>query len=70
MIDRVTPRKAMRDELVRIVRMLTGQPPAILADLPAPEPEPETAVAEPAPAPEKPAKAKEAEKAAPASEDG
>ncbi len=37
MLDRVTPRGQMRDELIRIVRMLTGQPPAISGDLPAPE---------------------------------
>lgn len=36
MLDRVVPRKAMKDELVTLVRMLTGQPPAIKGDLPAP----------------------------------
>jgi acetyl-CoA carboxylase carboxyl transferase subunit beta len=36
MLDRVTHRKALRDELITIIRMLTGQPPAIKADLPAP----------------------------------
>ena len=36
MLDRVTHRKALRDELVTIIRMLTGQPPAIKGDLPAP----------------------------------
>ncbi len=36
MLDRVVHRKAMKDELVTLVRMLTGQPPAIKGDLPAP----------------------------------
>ncbi|MGI3185223.1 acetyl-CoA carboxylase, carboxyltransferase subunit beta [Nioella aestuarii] len=39
MLDRVTHRKNMKDELVTILRMLTGQPPAVKGDLPAPEPE-------------------------------
>ena len=45
MLDRVTPRGKMRDELITIVRMLTGQSPVITGDLPghaapvAPEPE-------------------------------
>ena len=38
MLDRVTHRKSMREELITILRMLTGQPPAIRADLAAPEP--------------------------------
>ncbi|PJF09698.1 acetyl-CoA carboxylase, carboxyltransferase subunit beta [Pseudorhodobacter sp. MZDSW-24AT] len=45
MLDRVTHRKQMRDELITILRMLTGQSPAIKADLPppaAPEPAPVT----------------------------
>ncbi|MFN4130363.1 MAG: acetyl-CoA carboxylase carboxyl transferase subunit beta, partial [Paracoccaceae bacterium] len=50
MLDRVTHRKHMRDELVTILRMLTGQTPAIKGDLPAPAP-----VAEPVPAPPTPA---------------
>ncbi len=37
MLDRVTHRRDMKDELVTILRMLTGQPPAIKGDLPAPE---------------------------------
>ena len=45
MLDRVTPRGKMRDELITIVRMLTGQSPAITGDLPGPAapvaPEPE-----------------------------
>ena len=36
MLDRVVHRKEMRDELVSLVRMLMGQPPAIKGDLPAP----------------------------------
>ncbi|MFO1202574.1 MAG: acetyl-CoA carboxylase, carboxyltransferase subunit beta [Tabrizicola sp.] len=36
MLDRVVHRKAMKDELVTLVRMLTRQPPAIKGDLPAP----------------------------------
>ena len=42
MLDRVTPRGAMREELITVVRMLLGLPPAIKGDLPAPT-EPETA---------------------------
>ncbi len=48
MIDRVTPRGQMREELITIVRMLTVQPPAVRGDLPAPEAEP---AKEEAPAP-------------------
>ncbi|MEC8629137.1 MAG: acetyl-CoA carboxylase, carboxyltransferase subunit beta [Pseudomonadota bacterium] len=44
MLDRVTARPEMRDELITIIRMLMGQPPAIKGELPAP--------AEPAPAEE------------------
>ena len=36
MLDRVMHRKAMKDELVSLIRMLTGQPPAVKGDLPAP----------------------------------
>ncbi len=36
MLDRVTPRSEMRDELITIVRMLMGEPPAVKGDLPAP----------------------------------
>ena len=62
MLDRVTHRRDMRAELITILRMLTGLPPAIMADLPSPgsilphpgEPEP----APPAPAQPEPAKAK------------
>ena len=47
MLDRVTHRKALKDELVTIIRMLTGMPPAVKGDLPAP---PEATVVD-APAP-------------------
>jgi acetyl-CoA carboxylase carboxyl transferase subunit beta len=33
MLDRVTHRKALREELVTVIRMLTGQPPAIKGEL-------------------------------------
>ena len=36
MLDRVTSRTEMRDELIAIVRMLMGLPPAVKADLPPP----------------------------------
>ncbi len=36
MLDRVTHRKAMRDELVTVIRLLMALPPAIKGDLPAP----------------------------------
>ncbi|MEQ9258290.1 MAG: acetyl-CoA carboxylase, carboxyltransferase subunit beta [Roseovarius sp.] len=49
MLDRVTKRTEMRDELISITRMLLGLPPAVKGDLPAPDPEP---AEEPAPAPE------------------
>ncbi|MGB3148322.1 MAG: acetyl-CoA carboxylase carboxyltransferase subunit beta, partial [Paracoccaceae bacterium] len=39
MLDRVTHRKDLRDELVSIIRMLTGQKPPVLGDLPAPSAE-------------------------------
>ncbi|MEQ8897136.1 MAG: acetyl-CoA carboxylase, carboxyltransferase subunit beta, partial [Roseovarius sp.] len=47
MLDRVTPRTAMRDELITITRMLLGLPPAVKGDLPAPTPEPEITEATP-----------------------
>jgi acetyl-CoA carboxylase carboxyl transferase subunit beta len=40
MLDRVVHRKAMKDELVTLIRMLMGMPPAIKGDLPAPAAEP------------------------------
>lgn len=36
MLDRVTPRPQMRDELITITRMLLGLPPAVRGDLPPP----------------------------------
>jgi len=39
MLDRVTNRADMKEELVTIMRMLTKQTPAVKGDLPAPEPE-------------------------------
>jgi acetyl-CoA carboxylase carboxyl transferase subunit beta len=49
MLDRVIHRKAMREELITITRMLMNLPPAIKGDLPppgpTPEPIPEVAVA-------------------------
>ena len=38
MLDRVTPRPRLRDELITITRMLVGLPPAVKGDLPAPAP--------------------------------
>jgi acetyl-CoA carboxylase carboxyl transferase subunit beta len=40
MLDRVTHRKAMRDELAGILRLLMKLPPPVKGDLPAPAPEP------------------------------
>jgi len=39
MLDRVTKRTDMRDELITITRMLLGLPPAVRGDLPPPDPE-------------------------------
>jgi acetyl-CoA carboxylase carboxyl transferase subunit beta len=36
MLDRVTHRKQLRDELITILRMLTGMPPAVAGELPPP----------------------------------
>ena len=41
MLDRVTHRKELKDELVAILRMLTHQPPPVKGDLPAPDPAPD-----------------------------
>ncbi|MBE1285129.1 MAG: acetyl-CoA carboxylase carboxyltransferase subunit beta [Rhodobacteraceae bacterium] len=43
MLDRVTPRTEMRDELITITRMLLGLSPAIQGDLPAPDADETTA---------------------------
>ncbi|WP_281857566.1 acetyl-CoA carboxylase, carboxyltransferase subunit beta [Litoreibacter halocynthiae] len=48
MLDRVTHRKNIKDELVTIIRMITGLPPAVKGDLPAPEAEADAKPAEPA----------------------
>ncbi|SEP06359.1 acetyl-CoA carboxylase carboxyl transferase subunit beta [Salinihabitans flavidus] len=50
MLDRVTPRRDMRDELITITRMLLDLPPQVKGELPAPEKE---AVQEADDAPEK-----------------
>ncbi len=44
MLDRVTKRGDMKDELVTIVRMLMDMPPAVKGDLPAPDKMPEADV--------------------------
>lgn len=43
MLDRVTHRKALKEELTTILRMLTGQSPAVKGDLPKPDPAPASA---------------------------
>ncbi|WP_417728729.1 acetyl-CoA carboxylase, carboxyltransferase subunit beta [Roseovarius sp.] len=53
MLDRVTPRTQLREELVSITRMLMGLPPAIMGDLPAPEAEPAKAGTQSKDAPKK-----------------
>ena len=53
MLDRVTDRRELREELIRITRMLLGLPPAVMGELPAPDP----SAAPPAPQPEKAAAA-------------
>lgn len=55
MLDRVTPRTAMRDELITISRLLMGLPPAVKGDLPPPDPTPaETAAPDTDPEPTDP----------------
>jgi acetyl-CoA carboxylase carboxyl transferase subunit beta len=39
MLDRVTHRTKMRDELITIIRILLNKSPAIMGDLPKPSPE-------------------------------
>lgn len=54
MLDRVTSRTKMREELITITRMLMGLPPAIMGDLPAPAAtEPVKAETQPKDAPRK-----------------
>jgi acetyl-CoA carboxylase carboxyl transferase subunit beta len=48
MLDRVTSRTEMRDELITITRMLMGMPPAVAGDLPPPDDISETALEAPA----------------------
>ncbi|GAB5449019.1 acetyl-CoA carboxylase, carboxyltransferase subunit beta [Gymnodinialimonas sp.] len=52
MLDRVTHRAQMRDELITITRMLMGQTPAVKGDLPAPEPAEPAVETAPAPDPD------------------
>lgn len=49
MLDRVTPRKQLRAELISILRMLGGMPAPVAADLPAPAPVPAEAPPPPPP---------------------
>jgi len=51
MLDRVTHRGKLREELITITRMLMGLPPAIRGDLPSPDSATETAPAAKKPAP-------------------
>ncbi|MCW1951646.1 MAG: acetyl-CoA carboxylase, carboxyltransferase subunit beta [Octadecabacter sp.] len=48
MLDRVTPRGKMRDELITITRMLMGLDPVVAGELPAPELSDQTVSEEPA----------------------
>ncbi len=48
MLDRVTHRREMKDELVTILRMLLRETPAVRGDLPAPEPDEVAALDAPA----------------------
>lgn len=52
MLDRVTPRTELREELVSITRMLMGLPPEVKGDLPAPDPVAAIEGVEPEPAAE------------------
>ncbi|KPP86194.1 MAG: acetyl-CoA carboxylase complex carboxyl transferase beta subunit AccD [Rhodobacteraceae bacterium HLUCCA08] len=52
MLDRVTPRGRMREELIGITRMLLGLDPAVAGDLPAPEPASDSAEAKTAETPD------------------
>ena len=54
MLDRVTHRKNLREELATVLRMLMKQPPAVRGDLPPPEPAAAaTSASKPTPAAEK-----------------
>ena len=47
MLDRVTHRMQLRDELITILRMLLNLPPAVRGELPAPSPGSDADQAEP-----------------------
>ncbi|QDC11175.1 acetyl-CoA carboxylase carboxyltransferase subunit beta [Oceanicola sp. D3] len=64
MLDRVTHRKKMKEELVSLCRMLMGMEPPVVGDLPAPPPEPEL----PAPEQPEPSQAAAGDEAAPMEE--
>lgn len=49
MLDRVTKRGDLREELIVILRMMTGKPPAVMGELPPPAPAASTAGASSAP---------------------
>jgi acetyl-CoA carboxylase carboxyl transferase subunit beta len=57
MLDRVTPRTELREELISITRMLLGLPPVIRGDLPAPAEEGKAPAEAKTAAAEKPGKA-------------
>ncbi|NBD30951.1 MAG: acetyl-CoA carboxylase carboxyltransferase subunit beta [Alphaproteobacteria bacterium] len=61
MLDRVTPRAQLRDELITIARMLMGEGPAVAGDLPAPTDEDRAET--PAQAPQEAAETEKDEKA-------
>ena len=64
MLDRVTHRKKMKEELVSLCRMLMKMEPPVVGDLPAPPSEPEL----PAPAQPEPSQAAAGDEAAPMEE--
>lgn len=61
MLDRVTPRGKMRDELITITRMLMGLPQVVRGDLPPPDPKPEIAMQAAPETPTKPDKTPKAD---------
>jgi len=65
MLDRVTPRTELRDELIRVTRMLLALPPEIKGELPAPGPD---ILPRPDPAPEPPVQEAPAPEAKPRDE--
>ena len=52
MLDRVIHRSKMRDEMIKMLRLLMNMPPAIAGQLPKPQPEGSGAPAAPGPAPD------------------